>query len=139
MINCKSLFFKSGNPAIDNYDFFKRFDTLYDFLTDLLDARISIIKAAKEQNEMATLGDFVLLEEKSINKEKSGNAIKKVKTKAQERKIILSQRSVIKNEIKLYDKKDIIINAFINKNIYPGDFEKDVYQDKEPEYEEYIA
>ena len=71
MINCKSLFFKSGNPAIDNYDFFKRFDTLYDFLTDLLDARISIIKAAKEQNEMATLGDFVLLEEKSINKEKS--------------------------------------------------------------------
>ena len=139
MINCKSLFFKSGNPAIDNYDFFKRFDTLYDFLTDLLDARISIIKAAKEQNEMATLGDFVLLEEKSINKEKSGNAIKKVKTKAQERKIILSQKSVIKNEIKLYDKKDIIINAFINKNIYPGDFEKDVYQDKEPEYEEYIA
>ena len=34
-INYKNLLFKSGSPAIDNSDFFKRFGTLYD-LIDLL-------------------------------------------------------------------------------------------------------
>ena len=32
-----------------------------------------------------------------------------------------------------------MINAFINKNIYPGDLEEDVYQDKEPKFDEGIA
>ena len=31
MINYNNLFFKTGNPTIDNYDFLKRFATLYDF------------------------------------------------------------------------------------------------------------
>ena len=60
------------------------------FLTDLLNERIGIIKAKKEQNEMITkineLGNIVLLEEKIINKEKIRGAIKKVKTKTQRRK-----------------------------------------------------
>ena len=32
-----------------------------------------------------------------------------------------------------------MINAFINKNTYPGDLENDVYQDKESKFDEYIA
>ena len=38
----------------------------------------------------------------------------------------------------MYDKKSIMIDAFINKNIYLGDLEQDV-QYKEPEYEESIV
>ena len=107
MINYKTLFFRSGSPAIDNYDFLKRFRTLYDFLIDLFNERIGIIKASKEQNEMMKKmnerKDFVLLEEESINKEKRRGVIKKAKTKTQRRKIISSQRSVIKNSLKLFD------------------------------------
>ena len=42
----------------------------------------------------------------------------------------------------LYDRRTTLINAFINKNIYPGDLEGDVYQrtkDKEPTFDESIA
>ena len=60
------------------------------FLIDLLNERIGIIKATKEQNEIITrmneLIDFVLLEEESINKEKSRGAIKVAKTKTQRKK-----------------------------------------------------
>ena len=66
--NYKNLFFKSGDPATDNYDLFKRFGTFYDFLTDLLDEKISLKKAAIEQNEMiekiVELKNFALLKEK---------------------------------------------------------------------------
>ena len=44
--------FKSGSPATDNYDFFKRFGTLYDLLINLINKRISLKRANKEQNEM---------------------------------------------------------------------------------------
>ena len=125
---------------IDNYDFLERFDTLYDFVIDLLNERIGIIKASKEQNEMIKkmneLRDFVFLEEESINKQKSREVIKKANTKTQKRKIISSQSNVIKNALKLYDKRDIIINAFINKNILPGDLEEDVYQEEKPKFGE---
>ena len=74
MINYKNLLFKESNPTIDNYDFLKRFGTLYDFLIDLLNEIIGIIKATEEQNEMITKinepGNFVLLKEEGINKEK---------------------------------------------------------------------
>ena len=80
-----------------------------------------------------------MLEQESINKEKSKGTIKKIKTKTQGRNIISSQRSVIKIAIKLYDKRDIIINAFINKNIETGNLEKDAYLQEKPEYDEYIA
>ena len=87
--------------------------------------------------EINELVGFVLSEEESINKEKSRGAIKKAKTKR--RKIISSQKSVIKNAIKLYDKRDIIINAFINENIQPRNLEEDVHLQEKPEYEESIA
>ena len=87
--------------------------------------------------EINELVGFVLSEEESINKEKSRGAIKKAKTKR--RKIISSQKSVIKNAIKLYDKRDIIINVFINENILPENLEEDVHLQEKTEYEESIA
>ena len=47
-INYKNL----GSLTIDNYNSFKRFDTLYDLLIDLLNEKISLKKAAIEQDEM---------------------------------------------------------------------------------------
>ena len=72
IINYKKLFFKSGSPAIDNYDFLKRFGTLYDLLIDLLNENISLNKATEEQLEIIKkieeLKNFVLSEEENINK-----------------------------------------------------------------------
>ena len=51
-IDYKTLLFESDSPAINNYDFFKRFGTLYDFLIDLLNERINLNKTAIKQNEM---------------------------------------------------------------------------------------
>ena len=48
MINYKNLFFKTGNLAVSNYDFLKRFGTLYDLLVELLNEEISNTKAATE-------------------------------------------------------------------------------------------
>ena len=47
--------------------------------------------------------------------------------------------NALNNALKLFDKRGIIIDAFVSKNILPGDLEEDVYQDKEPKYEESIA
>ena len=73
-INYKNLFFKSDNTTIDNYDFFKRFGTLYDLLIDLPSKKVNIKKAGLEQNEMIDkiieLRNFVLLEEKTLIKKK---------------------------------------------------------------------
>ena len=89
-INYKDLFFKSGNPAISNYDFYKRFGTLYDLLIDLINWKISLRKAAIEQNEIIKkieeLKEFVSLEKDKINKEKNKGAIKKANTKTHARK-----------------------------------------------------
>ena len=52
IINYNDLFFKTGNPIIEKFVFLKRFDTLHDLLTDLLNEKISILNAAKEHNEM---------------------------------------------------------------------------------------
>ena len=49
MINYNHWFFKTGDPIIKNFDFLKRFGTLYDILLDLLNEKISTIKAVKEQ------------------------------------------------------------------------------------------
>ena len=68
MINYKNLFCKTGNPRIDNYDFYKRFSTLYDLFYDLISKKISINRAVIEQNEMIKkleeLKNFILLEKK---------------------------------------------------------------------------
>ena len=121
-----------------------RFDSLYNLLIGSLHEEISIIKAAKEQNEMIEkineLGNFVQSEEKSINEEKSRCAIKKANTKSQIKEIISSQKSVINNAIKLHDKRAIIIDAFVSKNILPANLKKNAYQQhKRPSYEESIA
>ena len=50
LINYNNLFFKTGDPIINKYDFLKRFDTLNDLWFKLLKKNISVIKAAKEQN-----------------------------------------------------------------------------------------
>ena len=49
MINYENLFFKTGNPAIDDYDFLKRFGTLYDLFYDLISETISIKKQQKNK------------------------------------------------------------------------------------------
>ena len=41
------------------------------------------------------------------------------------------QKSVLRNALKLYDKRNGIINAFINEDIYSGDVGKDVYYKSE--------
>ena len=88
-------------------------------------------------NEQESL---VKSEEEIINKEKTKSTIKKAKTKTQRKEIAASQKSVIRNAIKRYDKRDIMMNAFINKRICSGDVEEEVYYwDEESKYEESIA
>ena len=136
MINYNDLFFKTGDPNINNLDFLKWFGTLYDLLLDLLNEKISTKKAAKEQSEMKyrleELKGFILLEKESIKKEMTRGAIKKTETKAQGKEDIASQKSVLKT---------IMINALIKKNICSGDVEKDAYyfdETFEPKFEESI-
>ena len=73
------MLFKTGYPAIDNYDFLKKVGTLYDLFYDLISEKISIKKAAIEQNEMITkieeLKNFI------SSKEKASRAINKRGTK----------------------------------------------------------
>ena len=49
--------------------------------------------------------------------------MKKAKNKTQKTQIFASQKSVIKDLIKLYDKITDIINTFVNNHIYPGNEE----------------
>ena len=39
----------------------------------------------------------------------------------------------------MYDKRNIMIDAFIDKNILSGNLEEDAYQEEKPEYEGSIA
>ena len=72
LINCNNLFFKTGDPIINNYDFLKKFDTLNDLLLKLLNKEVITIKTANEQNELLDkiddLKNFILLEEKQGTK-----------------------------------------------------------------------
>ena len=116
MINYNNLFFKTNNPVINNFDFLKRFGKLYNLLLDLLKEKIDTDEALREQNEMITkieeLGNLVLLDEKSIKAEENKGAKKKEKTKTQRKEILASQRSVLKDALKLYDRRGTIINVF---------------------------
>ena len=93
-----------------------------DLFIDLLNKKISIYKAKKEQNEMILkiekLKNFIFSEQKIIANKSN---IMKAKTRTQRKNIIVGQKSVIKNAMRLYDKITIIINAFENDHIYPGD------------------
>ena len=116
--------------------FLKRYGTLYDFLIDLLNKKADLMEAATEQNEfidkLQDLKKYVLLEEK--NKD-----IIRAKANKQKERIILSQKNVIVNALKLYDKRGDIIRAFVSENILPGNLEEYVNQKEEPEYGESIA
>ena len=140
MISYKFFFFKTGNPITDNFIFLKRFGALCNSLIDLLSKEMSTLEAAEEQNVMINKIEeqkkFILLEEKSIDEEKAKGAIKKVKTKTQRKEILASQKSILKDAIRLYDKRTFIINALINKDIYSGDVEKDmhyIFKESEPQ------
>ena len=52
MINYKNVVFKTGNPIINSYDFYKRCGTLYDLFYNLIRKTTNIKKAAVEQNGM---------------------------------------------------------------------------------------
>ena len=101
MINYNSLFFKTGNPVINNFDFLERFGTLYDILLDLRKEKVDTDEALREQNEMISkieeLGNLVLLDEKGIKEEENKGAKNEEKTKTQRKEIIASQRSVLKD------------------------------------------
>ena len=109
-------------------------------MTDLLSEEIDTLKAVKEQdeiiNKLEELRNFILLKEADTTN-KINKSIKKAKNKTQRKQFFAAQRSVLRNAIKLYDKRVIIIHAFINK-----DAEKDVdyeLEKFEPEFEESIA
>ena len=74
MTNFNNLFSKTGDSIINNFDFLKRFGTLYDLLLILLNEKISTLEAPKEQEEMINeideLKDLVLLEKQNITKKK---------------------------------------------------------------------
>ena len=128
MINYNNLFFKTGDLVIKNFDVLKRFDTLHDLSTDLFNEEISALEAAKERNEkiekINELGNFVLLEEESIKKTQS---MSQRKQKIKHRQIkLLEYKKECKNAIKQYDKRTIIINAFVSKDILIKNVEADV-------------
>ena len=79
---------------------------------------MTIDEAKQEQEEMILkikeLKDLILLEEKEIIN-KNTQSIKKANNKTQRNQIFASQKSVIKNASKLYDKTTDIINAFGKK------------------------
>ena len=54
---------------------------------------------------------------------------KKSKSKNKDRNkcFFEEQKYVLRNALKLYDKRSDIINAFIYEDIYSGDVERDVY------------
>ena len=60
---------------------------------------------------------------------------KKDKDKNPKKRILTTQKRVLSNALNLYGRRTTMINAFINKNIYPGDLEEDVYQDKKPKFD----
>ena len=98
------------------------FGTFGNLLIDLLNLKISTFKAAEEQNEMINkigeLKDYILLEEKSIEEEKTKHVIKKPRIKTQIKEILASQKTVLRDAIRLYDRRNDMINAFVSKDIW---------------------
>ena len=85
--------------------------------------------------------NFVSLKEKSIKKE---GTIKKAKNKTQRNQILEAREGVIKNAIKMYDKRANIIDAFVNEDITTKNPKAKLYDDPEElesklKFEESIA
>ena len=76
---------------------------------------MTIDEAKQEQEEMILkikeLKDLILLEEKEIIN-KNTQSIKKANNKTQRNQIFAPQKIVIKNALKLYDKRTDIINKY---------------------------
>ena len=85
---------------------------MYDLLVDLLSEDINTKKAVAEQDELIDeiekLRSIISLKEESIKKEKTTGAIKK------------TQKSIVKNALRRYDKRTDMINALLNKDILTG-------------------
>lgn len=81
------------------------------------------------------LNDFILLEEKSIIEKKTQSVLKKAKIKTQTKEILAVQKSVLKNASRLHHGITDIINAFVNKSIFLGNLEADVYYTSESLFE----
>ena len=93
IIDYSNLFFEANNHLVaSDYDFCKKFGTLYDLFLRLFSGPISAKKAAEEQNEMITeiedLKNFILSEEKTIKEETTKGVIKKAKTKTQRKEYV---------------------------------------------------
>ena len=76
-----------------------------------------------------------------LKRKKTKVSIKKSATK-HKKDIFAAQKNVVANALKMYGKRTIIFNAFINKDIYSGDVGKDVYynyKESKPKFEKSIA
>ena len=96
-------------------------------LINVINEKIGINETKQEQKDMTDKVDFILLKEENIAKKNTRSTIEKAKTKTQRKEILTVQNSFIKNELKLYDKRDTVINAFVNKYILFGYLEAEVY------------
>ena len=65
------------------------------------------------------------MKEESIKKKKTEDTIKKANNKTQRNQIYKAKENVLRNAIRLYDKRNII-NASVKENIYFGNIERDV-------------
>ena len=134
MINYNHLFFKTRDPSIKNVDIFKRFGTFYALLIDLLNGRLSTLKAAKERNEM-----IKKQKSKKIPFYQKKKSITKKNTQEKQRKeVFAEQKGILKNALRLFDKINDIINAFLNEDIVSGYVERHRYytpKDLEPKLE----
>ena len=137
-------FFKKVTSGINNLDFFKKFGTLNKLLINLLSKERSTNEAIQEQQE-------IYIKKKRDTKShfiERRKYLKKLKQKVSSRKQIIKHREIKflhhKNSMKLYDKRNIIINTFVTKDILSVSVEADLYytpEDLEPEplFEESIA
>ena len=92
---------------------------MHDLSTDLFNEEISTLGAAKEQNEkIEKINERKYLKKQSMSQRKQ---------KIKHRQItLLEYRKECKNAIKQYDKRTIIINAFVSKDILIKNVEADI-------------
>ena len=138
-------FSKKVTSGINNLDFFKKFGTLNKLLINLLSKERSTNEAIQEQEEIYIKKKKRDTKSHFIERRKY---LKKLKQKVSSRKQIIKHREIKflhhKNSMKLYDKRNIIINTFVTKDILSVSVEADLYytpEDLEPEplFEESIA
>ena len=97
LISYNNLLFKTGDPIISNCNFLKTFGALHRLLIDLLSGEISATEAPKEQDKLLDkteeLKRFILLEEKSINRELTKGS-RKLRIKHREIKLLRHEKNL---------------------------------------------